>query len=183
MDPTLRDAWSTSLELLFRLRDDGRATSLCDEAAARFPDFKIRPELAAHIDQARRAATIPVNDTLGQARLALEKGEDDRVITLSETILAEQPDHFDALALLAFALRRQGQLEPALERYQKLRTLQPENDVWKKWVRHLEERLSPFSSGSFPALGLAHLVFVALNEKKKIVSSLRDYVEKARQWE
>ena len=59
MDPTLRDAWLTSLELLFRLRDDGRATSLCDEAAARFPDFKIRPELAARIDQARRAPLFP----------------------------------------------------------------------------------------------------------------------------
>jgi tetratricopeptide (TPR) repeat protein len=145
-DPSRQEAWWLALDLRRRLGDHAEALALCEEAVGRFPAFaatldELRGEAAARAARAA-AAAAPADDTLTRAREALNRGDNDRVITLCDERLRGQPGDFDATVLLAFARQRLGQLDEALSLYRQLRELQPDNPVWGQWVTEIGRRVA-----------------------------------------
>ncbi len=58
-------------------------------------------------------------------------------------ILAEEPDHLEALANKAFALREAGEIDAALQVYGRLMHLDPQNSVWTRWLQVLRKERHP----------------------------------------
>ncbi len=142
VDPTRRAAWSLALDLSRRLRDEDLALLLCENANAPFSGFEISVDQLREEFEERKVKIDPNAFPLEEIREALRRGDDARVIAACAARLGVEPNHFDASVLLAFALQRKGDLEPALERYRRLEVFQPENATWGEWVRALENRLA-----------------------------------------
>lgn len=153
-DPDLHNAWELAVSSYRKARDYDRAEAVSTEAVARFPDFPIRPEELRREREARSA--LPGQgfaiDPLTAAREAFERGDDATVVSLCSDRLADQPDHLDAMVLLAFVKQKLGENAEALRLYQRLQELQPENTTWGRWVATVTGRLP---SGIRPAIGPA----------------------------
>jgi hypothetical protein len=139
-DPTKPEAWLLAIELCFRLREDARGADLCDEAARQSLNLSIRSDYLARARRVRETSGSPIGHALAQARLALEAGDDEAVLSLCTPVLAEQPENVDALAFCAFALKRQERTAEALALYRKLQQAEPDNEAWTKWVHNLEAK-------------------------------------------
>lgn len=142
-EPANPEPWILAIELATKLGDDPRAEQLCLEAGERFPGFPItRDVLAAEqVSREAKAARAAFEESLARVRAALARGDDATAISLCSSGLAERPDQFDMLVLLAFALQRQGANAQALTHYRRLVELEPANAAWGKWVIELERRL------------------------------------------
>ncbi len=150
LDRTLVEAWTLVVALHWELGEDDEAISRCSDAAQRYPQFeaeseRLRAQLGRRAEFRRqRAEQAEVEQSvvtwLATARKALDENRDPEAISLCRQVLAVRPDQTDALTIAAFALQRNGQLEPALEMYQALCRCQPANTVWPRWVREIEVR-------------------------------------------
>jgi predicted Zn-dependent protease with MMP-like domain/Flp pilus assembly protein TadD len=67
---------------------------------------------------------------LDRAEDALEAGNADDALTLANEMLGDEPDDVDALDLKAVALRHLGEVEAAIETYERLKALEPKNPAW-----------------------------------------------------
>lgn len=65
-----------------------------------------------------------------RAEDALEAGNPDDALRLAEEMLREEPDDVDALDLKAVAHRSGGDLQEAVDTYERLRALEPQNPAW-----------------------------------------------------
>lgn len=64
------------------------------------------------------------------AEEALEAGNAEEALRVAEEMLRDDPDDIDALDLKAVALRTAGELQEAVDTYERLRTLEPKNPAW-----------------------------------------------------
>lgn len=65
-----------------------------------------------------------------RAEDALEAGNADDALKIAQEMLREEPDDVDALDLMAVAHRTAGDLEEAVEVYERLRVIEPKNPAW-----------------------------------------------------
>lgn len=65
-----------------------------------------------------------------RAEDALEAGNADDALKIALEMLREEPDDVDALDLMAVAHRTAGDLEDAVEVYERLRVIEPKNPAW-----------------------------------------------------
>jgi tetratricopeptide (TPR) repeat protein len=152
IDPERPEAWNLLVRLHWDHEEDREAIEECALAADRFPGMndelaRLRAEEGSRAearrqraDQAQRDRAI--SEKLALAKRSLAEHRDSEAVTLCREIFADRPAHTDALALGAFALRRLGQLDPALELYDRLVVAEPKNPAWAEWARKLRSEQS-----------------------------------------
>ncbi len=65
-----------------------------------------------------------------RAEDALEAGNADDALTIAQQMLRDEPDNVDALDLKAVSHRTAGDLQEAVDTYERLRELEPRNPAW-----------------------------------------------------
>ncbi len=161
IDPARAEAWELLVWLHWGREEDHEAIELCEKAAARFPQFeeilnRLRAEEVPRAEARRQKADQVERDRaigakLAVAKAALNEHRDSDTVAICQEILADQPAHTDALALAAFALRRIGQLDGALEMYERLVRAEPKNPAWAQWARDLRLRQGATRPSGKPA--------------------------------
>ena len=138
IDPLRREAWEAGVDLYRSIGDSENAAVLCEEAVTKFSDFPFHPTKI----RAEEAAKISLEGQLFRAREALQAGNDNAAIAISSEILGRNPDHYDATVFQAFALQRTNDVQSSLTLYRKLKSREPGNSVWTKWIADIERRIA-----------------------------------------
>ena len=99
------------------------------------PRAQLRQEKARKLQLERETST-----RLALIRSALQEHRFAEAAAVCREILASTPEHPEALANGAFALRRLGQLDEAIEIYDQLVRLQPRNTAWSRWAEDLRSQ-------------------------------------------
>lgn len=147
LDPQNAAAWTLAISLNRRLQHDREAIAAAEQACSHIADFPITPVILRDEFATRDSAA----NRLVEAQAALQRGDDATVVRHCEAILADQPDHFDALVLLAFVAQKSERLEQARTLYQRLIAAQPDRPVWRQWLENVERRIAQRAASVPPA--------------------------------
>ncbi|HZW33100.1 MAG TPA: hypothetical protein VFF52_20455, partial [Isosphaeraceae bacterium] len=150
LDPAKPEAWDLLVSIHWDQQEDDQAIACCTEAAGRFPRFEgllnrllSQREARAEMRQQRLEEERVSRDIaawLSQARAASQDAHDDEAIALGQEILAQRPDHIDAMAIVAYSYQRMGRLDDAIILYETLAELEPSKPAWSQWVSNLRLR-------------------------------------------
>jgi tetratricopeptide (TPR) repeat protein len=139
-DPEWPDPWWLATDLLLRLGRDDAALALATEGAARFEALNervdaVRARIAerAEVERRRRDAEA----TLAEARAALDAGRPAEAVAACGHLLADRPGNADAIALLALAHYRLGNVPKSLELHRELARIDPAHA--SSWARRADE--------------------------------------------
>jgi tetratricopeptide (TPR) repeat protein len=150
VDQERSEAWKLIVRLLWAQEDDEAAVAWCARSVEHVPELgpeleQMRAQIApraklrlerAHQVQLERETTARI----GLVRTALQEHRFAEAASICREILATTPDHPEALANAAFALRRVGQLDEAIDIYDHLVHLQPRNTAWTRWAHELRNQ-------------------------------------------
>src|SRR5262249_53594769 len=162
IDPNQLEAWQTIVTMLWSQEKDEAAITWCARGTERFGALQAEvermraqcfPRAQARIERARKAQLeAETSARLALVRKAIEDHRFEETLALCREILAGAPEHPEALANTAFAFRRLGKLDQAIQIYDQLDRLQPRNTVWSRWATVLRREQLPLSGSPEPAV-------------------------------
>jgi tetratricopeptide (TPR) repeat protein len=150
VDRERHEAWNLVVSLLWDQEDDGAAIAWCARGALHVPELeaeveRMRAQVAPRAQlRLERAQKIQLEQAtyvrIALVRAALEDHRFVDAVAVCREILATTPDHPEALANAAFALRRLDRLDEAIQIYDQLVRLQPRNTAWSRWADELRSQ-------------------------------------------
>jgi tetratricopeptide (TPR) repeat protein len=150
VDQERSEAWNLIVSLLWAQEDDEAAVAWCARGALHITELgpelermraQIAPRAKLRLERAHRAQLErETTARLALVRTALQEHRFAEAVAICREILATTPDHPEALANAAFAMRRVGQLDEAIQIYDHLVQLQPRNTAWSRWADELRNQ-------------------------------------------
>ena len=139
--PDFPEPWMLAIAIEREVGNEDAAITLCEEANQRVANFPLSIDsLKEELEAAKKAREAAAQDPLVLARDAIKAERDQEAIALCTMKLNQDPNHFDALVLRAFARQRSELLAAALEDYRLLVRLKPSDPTWAKWVESVRAR-------------------------------------------
>ena len=119
LDPAQSEAWVLAIDLLWAMERDDEAVALCADAAARFPQLRVKagdPPIPSGTACGRRGERRPnglareqeVSRLMAAARKALDDRRDDRAVEFCRDVLELEPGRIETLSMAASALQSAG---------------------------------------------------------------------------
>jgi tetratricopeptide (TPR) repeat protein len=177
VDQERPEAWKLIVTLLWSQEDDEAAIAWCARAAEHVPELEaevermrtqVAPRAKLRLERAQKAQLEQeASARVTLVRAAVQEHRFAEAAAVCREILATTPDHPESLAIAAFALRRLGRLDEAIQIYDQLVRLQPMNTAWSRWADELRSQGLPSDQaaisdpqtdlGSTPTRGAVYL--------------------------